>query len=44
MLDPSDEEDPDEDEEADSNGAMFVTTARGVDGGDEKTVVNESNC
>lgn len=44
MLDPSDEEDPEEEEEADSKGAMFVTTARGVDGGDEKTVVKESSC
>ena len=39
-----DDEDEDDEEDADSKGGILETTANGVDGGEEKTVVNESSC
>ena len=38
------EEEEEEEEEVGSKGGMLETTANGVDGGDEKTVVKESSC
>jgi len=44
-LDSEDEEDDeDEDDDVGSYEAMSETTASGVDGGDENTVVKESSC